>query len=74
LQHKLPQTPGKDDRYRDGIVIWQTPEDAKVPFLLNFNISTQLRYLNTLSSDEEFTDHMGVVREVHLRNDITVNV
>jgi hypothetical protein len=62
-----------DDRYRDGIVIWQTPEDAKVPFLLNFNINTQLRYLNTLSSDEEFTDHLGVVREVHTRNDITVN-
>ncbi len=62
-----------DERYRDGIVIWQTPEDAKVPFLLNFNINTQLRYLNTQSSDEEFTDHLGGVREVHSRNDITVN-
>ena len=58
-----PQT--NDDRYRDGMVIWQTPEDAKVPFLLKFNINTQLRYLNTLSSDETFTDHLGVVREVH---------
>src|SRR5687767_14029681 len=27
-----------NDRYRDGIVIWQTPDDARVPFLLNFNI------------------------------------
>jgi len=62
-----------DDRYRDGMVIWQTPEGAKVPFLLNFNINTQLRYLNTMSSDEEYTDHLGVVREVHRRNDITVN-
>ncbi len=62
-----------DDRYRDGMVIWQTPDDAKVPFLLNFNVNTQLRYLNTLSSDETFTDHLGVVREVHTRNDITVN-
>jgi len=61
------------DRYRDGIVIWQTPDDARVPFLLNFNINTQLRYLNTQSSDEEFTDHLAVVREVHTRNDITVN-
>jgi hypothetical protein len=67
-----PQTP-TTDRYRDGIVIWQTPDDARVPFLLNFNINTQLRYLNTQSSDEEFTDHLGVVREVHTRNDITVN-
>ncbi len=26
-----------------------------------------------MSSDETFTDHLGVVREVHTRNDITVN-
>ena len=63
----------KDDRYRDGIVIWETPEDAKVPFLLKFNINTQLRYLNTLDSKETFTDHLGVSRDVHTRNDITVN-
>jgi len=61
------------ERYQDGIVIWETPADAAVPFQLKFNINTQLRYLNTLSSDEEFTDHLGVVREVHTRNDITVN-
>jgi hypothetical protein len=66
-----PQT--NHDRYRDGIVIWETPLDAEVPFLLKLNINTQLRYLNTLSSDEEFTDHLGIVREVHRRNDITVN-
>jgi hypothetical protein len=62
-----------DDRYRDGIVIWETPEDARVPFLLRFNVNTQVRYLNTLSSNDTFTDHLGVVREVHRRNDITVN-
>ncbi len=55
------------------MIIWQTPDDAEVPFLLKFNDNTQLRYLNTLSSDETFTDHLGVVREVHRRNDITVN-
>ena len=44
-----------------------------MPFLLKFNINTQLRYLNTLSSDETFTDHLGVVREVNRRHDITVN-
>ena len=38
-------TQTSDDRYRDGMVIWETPEDAKVPFLLKFNINTQLRYL-----------------------------
>jgi hypothetical protein len=66
-----PQT--NNDRYRDGIVIWETPADAKVPFLLKFNINTQLRYLNTQDSDTTFTDHLGVGREVHTRNDITVN-
>jgi hypothetical protein len=61
------------ERYRDGMVIWETDADARIPFLLKFNINTQLRYLNTLSSDETFTDHLGVTREVHRRNDITVN-
>jgi len=62
-----------EDRYRDGIVIWETKDDAKIPFLLKFNNNTQFRYLNTTSSKEFFTDHLGVVREVHKRNDLTVN-
>jgi hypothetical protein len=66
-----PQT--NDPRYRDGIVIWQTREDAKVPFLLKFNVNTQIRYLNTLDSRQTFTDHLDVVRDAHTRNDITVN-
>ncbi len=55
------------------MVIWETSDDEKVPFLLKFNINTQLRYLNTQDSDETYTDHLGVAREVHTRNDITVN-
>jgi len=51
-----PQT--NDERYQDGIVIWETSDEAKVPFLLNFNVNTQLRYLNTLDSNETFTDHL----------------
>jgi hypothetical protein len=62
-----------DDRYNDGIVIWETKEDARVPFQLKFTDVTQFRYLNTLSSRDTFTDHLGVVREVHKRNDLTVN-
>lgn len=62
-----------DDHYRDGIVIWENPEDSKVPFLLRFNVNTQIRWLNTQNSKETFTDHLGNVREVHSRNDITVN-
>ena len=65
--------PTDDDHYEDGIVIWKNPDDAKVPFLLRFNNNTQIRYLNTLNSPDTFTDHLGVVREVHNRNDITVN-
>jgi hypothetical protein len=67
------EKPQKEDRYQDGIVIYQNPEGAKVPFLLKFNNNTQLRYLNTLNSADTFTDHLGVVRDVHNRNDITVN-
>jgi hypothetical protein len=63
----------KEDRYQDGIVIWQNPEDAEVPLLLKLNDDTQVRYLNTTDSVDTFTDHLGVVREVHNRNDITVN-
>src|SRR4030095_10654770 len=59
--------------YNDGIIIWETAEDAKVPFQLKFTNTTQVRYLNTLSANDTFTDHLGVVREVHKRNDITVN-
>ncbi len=65
--------PPNDERYGQGIVLVQTPDDAKVPLLVNFNVNTQLRYLNTLNSEETFTDHLGNVREVHNRNDITVN-
>jgi hypothetical protein len=61
------------ERYKDGMVIWETPPGDTVPFLLKFNINTQLRYLNTQSSQDEFTDHLGVTRDVHTRNDITVN-
>lgn len=61
------------EHYQDGIVIGQTPDDATVPYLLRFNNNTQVRYLNTTSSNDTFTDHLGVTRDVHLRNDITVN-
>jgi hypothetical protein len=73
LSPPLQTKPKDDERYRDGIILWQTGDDAKVPFLMRFNVNTQVRYLNTLNSKDTFTDHLGVVREVHRRNDITVN-
>ncbi len=65
--------PAVDDRYQDGMLIWQNPEGAKVPFMLRFNVNTQIRFLNTTDSADTFTDHLGNVRDVHTRNDITVN-
>jgi hypothetical protein len=67
------EAPAPNERYKDGMVIWETPAGDTVPFLLKFNINTQLRYLNTQNSGDEFTDHLGVTHEVHTRNDITVN-
>jgi hypothetical protein len=72
-QASAPAPQEKEDRYRDGMIIWETAADAQVPFLLKFNVNTQFRYLNTLDSDQTFTDHLGAIHEVHRRNDITVN-
>jgi hypothetical protein len=62
-----------ENRYRDGIIIWEAPEDARVPFLLRLQGTTQVRYINSLDSNDTFTDHLGVTRDVNKRNDITVN-
>src|SRR5580765_4126244 len=63
----------KSGRYNEGIIIWQTADDVEVPFLLKINDNTQVRYLNSLSADETFTDHLGNVLDFKRRNDITVN-
>jgi hypothetical protein len=67
-----PDTPA-EDRYRDGILIWQTKGESSVPFQLRFTDITQFRYLNTLATNDTFTDHLGNVRQVNHRNDLTVN-
>jgi len=72
-----PATPAQatatDDRYNEGIVLAETGEDAKIPFQLKFTNIAQFRYLNTLASNDTFTDHLGNVRSVFKRNDLTVN-
>src|SRR5262245_66356391 len=57
-----PQT--SNERYRDGIVIWETPADAKVPFLLKFNINTQLRYHNTQDTTHTFPETFSITRVI----------
>ena len=69
----VPQDTPDEDRYRDGILIWQTKDDAAIPFQLRFTNITQFRYLNTQSANETFTDHLGNVRTVAHRNDVGVN-
>ena len=41
LNAQVQTEPQNDGRYRDGMVIWQTPEGDKVPFLLKLNLNTQ---------------------------------
>ncbi len=72
-QSSVVASQADDDHYKDGMIIYQTREHAKVPFLLKFNVNTQVRYLNTLDSKGTFTDHLGVITDVNTRNDITVN-
>jgi hypothetical protein len=62
-----------DNRYQEGIVLVETRPDAKLPLYLRFTNVTQFRYLNTLATHQTFTDHLGNVREVPQRNDLTVN-
>lgn len=69
----VPDATPEEDRYRDGILIWQTDEDSSIPFQLRFTNITQFRYLNTLGTKDTFTDHLGNVRTVAKRNDLTVN-
>lgn len=62
-----------ENRYRDGIIVAEAPEGAEVPFMLRFQGTTQVRYLNSLDSQNTFTDHLGNTYAVDKRNDITVN-
>jgi len=62
-----------ENRYRDGIIIGEAPEGAEVPFLLRLQGTTQVRYINSLDSQDTFTDHLGQTYAVDKRNDITVN-
>ena len=68
-----PLATPEEDRYRDGILIWQTKDDSSIPFQLRFTNITQFRYLNTTGVNDTFTDHLGNVRTVAKRNDLTVN-
>src|SRR5271156_2195659 len=69
----VPGLQAISNRYRDGIIVSEAPENAEVPFLLRLQGTTQVRYINSLDSQGTFTDHLGVTYPVDKRNDITVN-
>jgi len=73
LPPPLSQSTAADDRYKEGIVLAETSEDAKIPFQLKFTNISQFRYLNTLASNDTFIDHLGNIHSVLKRNDLTVN-
>jgi hypothetical protein len=62
-----------DDKYQEGILLVETGPGARIPLRLRLNNVTQFRYLNTLATNKTFTDHLGNVREVAQRHDLTVN-
>jgi hypothetical protein len=49
----------------------KTPEDAKIPILLRFWDISQLRYTNSQLGNDSY--HLGAVRPVTRRNDISLN-
>jgi len=69
----VPQDKPDEDRYREGILIWETREDSSIPFSLRLTNITQFRYLNTQNANDAFTDHLGNERTVAHRNDVGVN-
>jgi hypothetical protein len=56
--------------YDKGFVLVASPEDAEMPFFLRLNHVSQFKYSNTMAVDRTFTTHLGVVKDVHRRNDI----
>jgi len=62
-----------EDAYEDGIVLVKTPENARIPILLEFWDVTQVRYTNSQLGNSDFIDHLGAVRPVTRRNDFSLN-
>jgi len=61
------------DEGAEGLLLAKSPEDAKIPFRLNLWDTTQVRFTNTSLGNKSFTDHLGVVQPVVIRNDFTLN-
>ena len=66
--------PGRTyDENAQGILLAKSSDSAKIPFRLNLWDTTQVRFTNTALGNKSFTDHLGVVRPVTVRNDFSLN-
>ena len=60
-------------RYDNGFVLVESPDKARVPFELRFNLYNQVQYLNQQADSLTYRDHLGNVRPIDPRNDFSVN-
>jgi hypothetical protein len=65
-----PPEPWATPHYDKGFVLVASPDDAAMPSFLKLNHVSQFKYSNTMAVDRTFTTHLGVVEEVHRRNDV----
>jgi len=59
--------------YKGGFVLVDSPDPDRVPFRLVARNFAQIRYTNTQLDSLTFVDHLGGVRPVDPRNDISFN-
>ena len=59
--------------YNRGFVLMESSDPERVPFKLVVGNFAQVRYTNTQLDSLTFVDHLGVVRPVDPRNDISFN-
>ncbi|MFO0815754.1 MAG: hypothetical protein U0796_21250 [Gemmatales bacterium] len=59
--------------YDKGFVLMESSDPERIPFRLVFNNFAQVRYTNTQLDSLTFVDHLGGVRPVDPRNDISFN-
>ena len=60
-------------RYDKGFVLMESSDPERIPFRLVVGNFAQVRYTNTQLDSLTFVDHLGVVRPVDPRNDISFN-
>src|SRR4029077_779647 len=59
--------------YKNGFVLMESSDPQSIPFKLVFNNFAQMRFTNTQLDSLTYTDHLGNVRRVDPRNDISFN-